>query len=152
MPRCDAATTFPTCYIVLSRLLSSHPEYSLLFNLYKAVPTSLMPHVTCIGCNRQFSPSGYTRHLSMTKREHCRSLRGPQRNSRTTRATPSASATLRLGNGDTMRAALSCGTNQGLGHGNTSGVALGASAGLNLGDNTTDAALTTSASGMTRPV
>ena len=128
---------------------SFHPIYSPSFNLYKAVPTSLMPHVTCIGCNRQFSPTGYTRHLSMTKRDCCRSLRGPQRNSHTTHATPMASARLSSGNGDTTHATSTGGTNQSLGDGDTLGFALGASPNLNLGNNTTDAALTASALGMT---
>jgi hypothetical protein len=98
-----------------------------------------MPHVTCIGCNRQFSPTGYSRHLSLTKREHCRSLRAPQGNGYATHATPTT-ATLSSGNGDTTRAASSSGTNQSLGDGNVMGIALGASASLHLGDNTTEAA------------
>jgi hypothetical protein len=106
-----------------------------------------MPHITCIGCNRQFSPAGYSRHLSLTKREHCRSLRGSQRHRYTVRATPTGGATLSLENGDMTGAASTGGTNQGLGDGDTMGVALGASASLHLGNNTTDAAL--SALGMT---
>jgi hypothetical protein len=100
-----------------------------------------MPRVTCIGCNRLFSPTGYARHLSLTKRERCRSLRGPQRNGYTTCAASTAGATLSSGNGDTMRATSTGGTNQSLEDGDAMGVALGASASLHLGDNTTDAAL-----------
>ena len=28
----------------------------------------------CAGCNRRFTPAGYSRHLSMTKRPICRAI------------------------------------------------------------------------------
>lgn len=105
-----------------------------------------MLHVTCIGCNRQFSPAGYTRHLSLTKREQCRSLRGPQRNVYT-HTTPIGDAALSSGIGNATQAG-STGTNQSLVDGGTTGVALGTSPSLCLGDNTIDAAVTVSAPGM----
>jgi hypothetical protein len=33
-----------------------------------------MSFVTCVGCNRRFTPAGYSRHISMTKRAICRAI------------------------------------------------------------------------------